>query len=95
MVRGPEPEQVEEGRVLHLRHRGEPAEFPGVLHEGEVPPDEGEEAGCELHCRGGEKTENKNFSKNGKKNEGGVAPPFSPSFLWVRSSVTMRAGNNR
>ncbi len=49
MVTGPEPEQVEEGRVLHLRHRGEPTEFPGVLHEGEVPSDEGEEAGGELH----------------------------------------------
>ncbi len=49
MVTGPEPEQVEEGRVLHLRHCGEPTEFPGVLHEGEVLPDEGEEAGGELH----------------------------------------------
>ncbi len=51
MVTGPEPEQVEEGRVLHLRHRSEPTEFPSVLHEGEVLPDEGEEAGGELHRR--------------------------------------------
>ncbi len=49
MVTGPEPEQVEEGRVLHLRHRSEPTEFPSVLHEGEVLLDEGEEAGGELH----------------------------------------------
>ncbi len=49
MVTGPEPEQVEEGRVPHLCHCGEPTEFPGILHEGEVPPDEGEEAGGELH----------------------------------------------
>ncbi len=51
MVTGPEPEQVEEGRVLHLRHRSEPTEFPSVLHEGEDLPDEGEEAGGELHRR--------------------------------------------
>ncbi len=52
LVTGPEPEQVEEGRVLHLRHRSEPTEFPSVLHEGEVLPDEGDEAGGELHRRG-------------------------------------------
>ncbi len=92
MVTGPELEQVEEDRVLHRHYRGEPTEFPDVLHEGEVPPDEGEEAGSELHCRRGGKTENKNFSKNGKQNEGKVAPTFSPSFLWVESSVTIHSG---
>ncbi len=51
MVTGPEPEQVEEGCVLHLRHRSEPTEFPSILHEGEVLPDEGEEAGGELYRR--------------------------------------------
>ncbi len=49
MVTGPEPKQVKDGRVMQLRHHGEPAEFPGVLHEGEIPPEKGEDAGGELH----------------------------------------------
>ncbi len=53
MVRGPEPKQVEDGRVVQLRHCGEPAEFPGELHKGEIPPAKGEDAGGELHRREG------------------------------------------
>ncbi len=49
MVRGPEPKQVEDGRVVHLRPRREPAEFPGELHEGAVSPAKGKDAGGELH----------------------------------------------
>ncbi len=63
MITGPEPEQVEEGRVLHLRHRSKPTECPSILHEGKVLPDEGDEA----EGRRGEKTENKNFSKTENK----------------------------
>ncbi len=40
----PEPKQMEDCHVGELRHRGEPAEFPGELHEGEIPPAKGE--GC-------------------------------------------------
>ncbi len=75
-----------DGNRSRARTGGRPAEFPGVLHEGEVPLDEGEEAGGELHCGRGEKIENKNFSKNGKQNEGEVAPLFSP-FFFFRSSL--------
>ncbi len=53
MVRGPEPKQVEDGRVVHLRPRREPAEFPGELHEGAVSPAKGKDAGGELHRLGG------------------------------------------
>ncbi len=40
---------MEDCRVVELRHRSEPAEFPGELHECEIPPDKGENAGGELH----------------------------------------------
>ncbi len=70
VVTGPEPEQVEDGRVVQLRHRGEPAEFPGVLYEGEVTPDEGEEAGGELHRRGGKKTRKQKLLKRRKTKRG-------------------------
>ncbi len=40
---------MEDCRVVELRHRSEPAEFPGELHECEIPPDKGEDAGGELH----------------------------------------------
>ncbi len=40
---------MEDCRVVELRHRGEPAEFPGELHEWEIPSDKGENAGGELH----------------------------------------------
>ncbi len=53
MVRGPEPKQVEDGRVVHLRPRREPTEFPGELHEGAVSPAKGKDAGGELHRLGG------------------------------------------
>ncbi len=44
---------MEDCRVVELRHRSEPAEFPGELHEWEIPPDKGENAGGELHrCLG-------------------------------------------
>ncbi len=43
MVRGFEPKQVEDGSIVQLRHCGEPAEFPGELHEGEIPPAKGED----------------------------------------------------
>ncbi len=36
---------------MELRHRGELAEFSGELHEGEIPPDKGENAGGEFHRR--------------------------------------------
>ncbi len=36
---------------MELRHRGELAEFSGKLHEGEIPPDKGENAGGEFHRR--------------------------------------------
>ncbi len=45
---------MEDCRVVELRHRGEPAEFSGELHEGEIPPAKGEGTGCELHRREGE-----------------------------------------
>ncbi len=32
---------MENCRVVELRHRGEPAEFSGELHEGEIPPAKG------------------------------------------------------
>ncbi len=45
---------MEDCRVVELRHHGEPAEFPGELHEGEIPPANSEGAGGELHrCEGG------------------------------------------
>ncbi len=45
---------MEDSRVVELRHRGEPTEFSGELHEGEIPLAKGEGAGCELHRREGE-----------------------------------------
>ncbi len=42
---------MEDCRVVELRHRGELAEFSGELHEGEIPPAKGEDAGGELHRR--------------------------------------------
>ncbi len=42
---------MEDRRVVELRHRSEPAEFPGELHKGEIPPDKGENAGGEFHRR--------------------------------------------
>ncbi len=42
---------MEDCRVVELRHRSEPAEFPGELHKGEIPPDKGENAGGEFHRR--------------------------------------------
>ncbi len=39
---------MEDCRVVELRHRGKPTEFPGELHECEIPPDQGENAGGEL-----------------------------------------------
>ncbi len=41
---------MEDCCVVELRHRSEPAEFPGERHECEIPPDKGENAGGELHC---------------------------------------------
>ncbi len=55
VVTGPEPEQVEDGCVVQLCHRGEPAELSVVLHKGKITPDKDEEVGGELHCRGGRK----------------------------------------
>ncbi len=40
---------MEDCRVVELRHRGDLAEFSGELHEGEIPPAKGEDAGGELH----------------------------------------------
>ncbi len=42
---------MEDCRVVELRHRSEPAEFPGELHKWEIPPDKGENAGGEFHRR--------------------------------------------
>ncbi len=44
---------MEDCRVVELRHRSELAEFSGELHEGEIPPAKGEDAGGELHRREG------------------------------------------
>ncbi len=44
---------MEDCHVVELRHRGELAEFSGELHEGEIPPAKGEDAGGELHRREG------------------------------------------
>ncbi len=44
---------MEDCRVVELRHRGELAEFSGELHEGEILPAKGEDAGGELHRREG------------------------------------------
>ncbi len=44
---------MEDCRVVELRPRGELAEFSGELHEGEIPPAKGEDAGGELHRREG------------------------------------------
>ncbi len=68
MVAGPEPKQMEDGHVMEFWHRSEPAEFYGVLHEWEVPPDKGKDAGGELHRREGGKKVNKKLFKNGKNN---------------------------
>ncbi len=50
----PEPKQMEDCRVVELRHRGELAEFSGEHHEWEIPPAKGKGTGCELHRREGE-----------------------------------------
>ncbi len=93
MVTGPEPEQVEEGRVLHLCHCGEPTEFPGILHEGEVPLEESEEAGGELHRRRSPgKTEKiKNFSKTENKTRERLRL-LTFFFFRVQCSVTIHTG---
>ncbi len=44
---------MEDCCVVELLHRGEPAEFPDELHEGEIPPAKGEGTGGELHRREG------------------------------------------
>ncbi len=49
VVTGPEPEEVEDGRIVQLRHRSEPTEFPAVLHEGEIAPAKGKDVGGKLH----------------------------------------------
>ncbi len=59
---------MEDCRVVELFACSEPAEFPGVLHECEVPPDKGKDAGCKLHHREGEKKVNqKLFTKRENK----------------------------
>ncbi len=75
---------MEDCRVVELRHRGEPAEFPGELHEGEIPPAKGEGAGGELHRR-----EGGNKGKQ-KTNEGGRASLLS---FRVGYSVTLLHGD--
>ncbi len=87
VVTGPEPEKVEDGRIVQLRHRGEPAEFPGVLHEGEITPDKGEDAGGELHRLGGKKA-NKNCSKNGQNKRRRRSAAY---FFFYRSVVLSRS----
>ncbi len=52
-VTGPEPEQLEDGRVVQHYPGGKLAEFPGILVEGEIAPDKGVDANGELYCRGG------------------------------------------
>ncbi len=44
---------MEDCHVVEPHHRGKPAEFPGELHEGEIAPAKGEDAGGELHRREG------------------------------------------
>ncbi len=89
MVTGPVSEQVEEGRVLHLCHCDEPTEFPGILHKGEVPLEESEEAGGELHRRRGPgKNRKQKTSQNGKTKTSEVAPPY---ILLFGSSVLSRS----
>ncbi len=59
---------MEDCRIVELFACSEPAEFPGVLHECEVPPDKGKDAGCKLHHREGEKKVNqKLFTKRENK----------------------------
>ncbi len=49
----------------------EPAEFSGVLCEGEISPDKGEDAGGELHRReGGNNGKQKTLKKPGENKQG-------------------------
>ncbi len=73
VVTGPEAEHVEDGRVVQLSDHGEPAKFPGVLHEGEITPDKGVEADIKLHHRGGGKKNKTKTFHNGKQNTGKLA----------------------
>ncbi len=69
VVTGPEPEQVKDGCVVELCHRGEPAEFSGVLYKGEITLDKGEEVGGELHRHGGKKDKQKRENKQTREEE--------------------------
>ncbi len=53
---------MENGCVVQLCACSEPAELSGVLREGEIPPDKGEDANGELHRREG--------GNNGKQKTG-------------------------
>ncbi len=70
VVTGPEPEQVEDGCVMQFCHRGEPAEFLGILHEGEIVPDKGEEAGGAPSPQRGKKQEKQKLLKKRKTKRG-------------------------
>ncbi len=62
-----------DGRVVQRRPHSEPAEFPGVLVEGEISAGQGEETSGDFHSRG-RKKEKTFFSKNEKtKGEKGAA----------------------
>ncbi len=78
---------MENGCVVQLCACSEPAEFSGVLREGEIPPDKGEDASGELHRReGGNKGKRKTFQKMG---ENKLARTSVVTLFWVGYSVTV------
>ncbi len=72
VITGPELEHEEDGRVSP---HGEPAEFPGILHEGKIVPDKGME------------TDSIVMEKNGKQNTGKKSTAHFFFFFWFSSVV--------
>ncbi len=69
VVTGPEPEQVEDGCVVQLCHRGEPAELSVVLHKGKITPDKDEEVGGRTSLPRREKKKTNNNLKKIRENK--------------------------
>ncbi len=61
------------GGVIESRHRGEPAELPGILNEWEILVVKGNEAGSDFNRRREKTGTTKKLFKNGKQSRGGKA----------------------
>ncbi len=82
---------MENGCVVQLCACSEPAEFSGVLCEGEISPDKGEDAGGELHRReGGNNGKQKTLKKTGRKQ---TREDERRYFVLVGYSVTVPHGD--